>query len=63
MRIATELANGDSGSPVFTGTSDANLYGMIFGKTQSADGTQVWARYLPQNYIQQQIGAIPSLTG
>jgi len=63
MRIATELATGDSGSPVFTGTDNVNLYGMIWGMSQSADKTQTWARYHPQNYIQQQIGAIPSLTG
>jgi hypothetical protein len=61
MRIATELIGGDSGSPVFTGASNVNLYGMIYAKSESSSG--VWAKYIPQDYIEQQLGAAPSLTG
>ena len=55
------LGGGDSGSPVFTGTSNVNLYGMVYGKGESSSG--IWAKYHPQDYIEQQIGAVPSLTG
>ena len=59
--ISGDIRGGDSGSPVFTGTSNVNLYGMVYAMPESPSGT--WARYLPQDYIEQQIGAVPSLTG
>ena len=67
IRINAKLINGnfgggDSGSPVFTGTSNVNLYGMVYGKASAPDG-RIWAKYHPQDYIEQQTGAVPSLTG
>ena len=59
--ISGDVGGGDSGLPVFTGTSNVNLYGMTFTILAGPGGDPKWIRYHPQDYIEQQIGAVPSL--
>jgi hypothetical protein len=57
--ITGDVDNGDSGSPVFTGTSNVNLYGMTWGMSEG--GGKKWIKYQPQDFIEEQIGAVPAL--
>lgn len=54
------VANGDSGSPVFAynAQNGIDLYGMV--SSMSTDGTNYWIHYIPWDYIQGNIGAIPA---
>lgn len=58
-KVNIYIGGGDSGSPVFTGSSNVNLYGEFYAAETSGTPQVQIARYYPWDYIQTKIGAIP----